>query len=27
VKRFGNYGRKEGWMVKWYGKYRRKISW
>jgi hypothetical protein len=25
VKRHGNYGRKVGWIVKWYGKYRRKM--
>jgi hypothetical protein len=25
VKRHGNYGRKEGWIVKWYGKYRSKL--
>jgi hypothetical protein len=25
VKRYGNYGRKVGWIVKWYGINRRKL--
>jgi hypothetical protein len=25
VKRYGKYGRKIGWIVKWYGKHRRKL--
>jgi hypothetical protein len=27
VKRYGQYGRKVGWIVKWYGKYRGKVNW
>jgi hypothetical protein len=27
VVRYGQYGRKASWNVKWYGKYGRKISW
>jgi len=27
VKRYGQYGRKVSWIVKWYGKYGRKDSW
>ena len=27
MKRYGKYGRKEGWIVIRYGKYGRKISW
>jgi hypothetical protein len=27
VKRYGNYGRKVNWIVKWYGNYGRKVSW
>jgi hypothetical protein len=27
VIRYGQYGRKASWNVKWYGKYGRKISW
>jgi hypothetical protein len=27
VKCFGNYGRKESWIVKRYGNYERKLSW
>jgi hypothetical protein len=26
VKRYEKYGRKVGWIVKWYGKYERKVS-
>ena len=26
MKRYGKYGRKVGWIVKWYGKYRRNAS-
>jgi hypothetical protein len=27
VKCFGNYERKISWIVKWYGKHGRKVSW
>jgi hypothetical protein len=27
VKRYGKYGRKVSWIVKWYEKYGRKVSW
>jgi hypothetical protein len=27
VKRYGKYGRKVSWNVKWYGKYGRILSW
>jgi hypothetical protein len=27
VKRYGNYGKKVSWIVKWYGNYGREVSW
>jgi hypothetical protein len=27
VKKYGKYGRKVSWIVKWYEKYGRKVSW
>jgi hypothetical protein len=27
LKKYGKYGKKEVWIVEWYGKFERKINW